>query len=648
VVRLRLLRILLPALLLPFVLLTAFTFRQRPAALSQRADERGSLGPRAENVELTEVWTASRRLFLRARLGEMGDDGRLRLEGVDRVEVDRERGSPLVLRADRGSVQGTAGHRLLSLEGEVEVRDEPASLALSLPGLELDEFRSEARSLGRVRFQGPGYQGTAAAIRYGLKGEQETLLTEPEVQGQDGSRLTARRASVLERRQEMNLQGAVHVQRGPTGLHADRVHLVRDDEGGLRSADAEGGVSCAGYPIAGEAANLVAETMRIEWDASGTPVRAAAAGAPVLRRGEQQLEASTIEVTARTSERGWRIAARGGVRARGMFDRSPATLVAEQLEGELDQEGSLVRAEAEGGVRFQATDAHAEAARAMFVPSTSGGEITLVAEPGRSARLARGRSRIAARKISTDPGATRITAEGHVEATLLQAPKESPRTGVGVLFQRGDTVHFVAARLEGEMPKGHFVFRGAVRGWQGERSLSGEEVEIRQEDDSLRARTKVSSRFPRPSAGKIVQSDYVEISADALDYSGAERRAVYEGSTTVRMAEGWVEGATLEVVLDDAGKDLRELVVRGSVRFEMRAPDRSGTIPVSGKGDRLVYTPGDHLIRLIGVEGPASVTRSGEQGGTTTGRVLRYRLDTGTLAVEAEERERTEVRSGRQ
>ena len=643
-VRLRLLRILLPALLLPFVLLIAFTFRQRPGALSRSADGGGSYGPRAENVELTELWTASRRLFIRARLGEMGDDGRLRLEGVDRVELDRERGSPLVLRADRGSVQGKEGQRLMSLEGQVEVRDEPALLSLSLPGIEVDEARSEARSLGSVHFRGSGYSGIASAIRYGLKGEQRTLLTEPVVEGEDGSRLTARKASVLEKRQEMDLEGAVHVQRGPTSLRAERVHLIRDGAGELRSATAEGDVSCTGYPIAGAPADITAETVQIEWDAGGKPARAVAEGAPVLRRGEQQLEASAIEVTTRTSGRGWRLVARGGVRARGVFERSPAALVAEELQAEMNREGSLVRAEVMGGVRFEGSDAHAAAARATFVPSGSGGEITLVAAPGHPARLARGRSRIAARKIVTDPGGRHLTAEGHVEASLLQVPKESARAKSGAIFQRGDTVHFVAARVEGEPSKGHFVFQGSARGWQGERSLSGEEVEIHQETDSLRARTNVSSRFPRPSTGRAGQSDYVEISADALDYSGSARRAVYEGRTKVRLAEGWVEGATLEVDLDEAGKEIRELRVRGNVRFEMLSLERSGMVPVIGKGDRLLYTPGDQLVRLIGVEAPASVTRSGEQGGTTTGRVLRYRLDTGTLAVEAEDRERTQVR----
>lgn len=644
--RLRFLRILLPALLLPFLLLIVFTFRQRPAVLSQGSGESGR-GPRAENVELTELWNASKRLFLRARIGEMGNDGRLRLQGVERVEVDREFGAPLVLRADSGGVEGKAGQRVLSLEGDVEVRDEPAALVLSLPGIEVQEATSEARSLGTVRFRGPGYHGTAAAVRSGLQGEQRTLLTDPVVEGDDGSRLTARSAAVLERRQEMDLEGTVHVQRGPTDLRAERIHLARDAAGVLRSAAADGAVSCRGYPLAGGSADLESETLLLEWDAGGEPLRALAEGAPVLRRGAEQIEASRIEVTTRVAGSGWKVAATEGVRARGLFERAPALLLADELHAELGFDGLLVRAEVSGRVRFESSDARAESARATFLPGANGGEITLLADPDRLARLARGRSRIAARKIVTDSRGATLSAEGRVEATLLQGPKGATAPGSVALFERGDTVHFVSARMDGEPQRGHFRFQGGVRGWQGERSLSGEEVEIEQAHDSLRARTNVSSRFPRPSSGgRAARTDYVEISSDTLEYSGTSRRAAYDGNAKVRLAEGWIEGSRLEFDLDDEGKEIRELRVQGAVRFEMRAPDRSGTVPVSGKGDRLLYTPADRLLRLIGVEAPASVTRSGEQGGTTTGRVLRYRLDTGTLAVEAEDPDRTQTGPG--
>jgi hypothetical protein len=50
-------------------------------------------------------------------------------------------------------------------------------------------------------------------------------------------------------------------------------------------------------------------------------------------------------------------------------------------------------------------------------------------------------------------------------------------------------------------------------------------------------------------------------------------------------------------------------------------------------------------IRLLGDRVPASVRRIGQGGGTTTGRVLRYRLDTGTLDVESGEQGPGRIRS---
>jgi lipopolysaccharide export system protein LptA len=83
-----------------------------------------------------------------------------------------------------------------------------------------------------------------------------------------------------------------------------------------------------------------------------------------------------------------------------------------------------------------------------------------------------------------------------------------------------------------------------------------------------------------------------------------------------------------------------------AIKVEFRAPakgDKPATT-MSGDGDRVVYTPGDHTVRLFGDKRPATMRRNGPNGGTTTGRVLRYRVDLGTLEVESGERDRAKVR----
>jgi lipopolysaccharide export system protein LptA len=67
--------------------------------------------------------------------------------------------------------------------------------------------------------------------------------------------------------------------------------------------------------------------------------------------------------------------------------------------------------------------------------------------------------------------------------------------------------------------------------------------------------------------------------------------------------------------------------------------------PISGTADRLVYKPALASVRLFGDEAPAVVRRIGEGGGTTKGRELHYRLDTGALDVESGEQGSGRIRS---
>jgi hypothetical protein len=68
--------------------------------------------------------------------------------------------------------------------------------------------------------------------------------------------------------------------------------------------------------------------------------------------------------------------------------------------------------------------------------------------------------------------------------------------------------------------------------------------------------------------------------------------------------------------------------------------------PFAGTADRLVYRPSESVVLLYGDRSPAAVRRIGEGGGTTTGRVLRYRLDSGSLEVESGEQGSARVRTG--
>jgi lipopolysaccharide transport protein LptA len=299
-------------------------------------------------------------------------------------------------------------------------------------------------------------------------------------------------------------------------------------------------------------------------------------------------------------------------------------------------------------VRFEGRDTRAEAERGTFVAAPGrAGEVELFGDELRKARLAQGRTRVAAREIRTDVRGAELVAEGHVEATLLPqsgAAREPSRTR---LFAEGRAIHFVSERLDSSRAGEHLVFSGSVRGWQGERNLAAATVVVDQEGATLQAREAVSTRIPREREGPAAaEGDYLQITADRLDYDDRDGRAVYEGSVRVRLAEGWLEAQRVEVELGQDTRRIRELRARQDVRIEFhRTGEGDLARPITGTADRLVYRPAEASVRLYGEQSPAAVRRIGEGGGTTTGRELHYRVDTGTLDVESGEQGPGRIRS---
>jgi lipopolysaccharide export system protein LptA len=97
-----------------------------------------------------------------------------------------------------------------------------------------------------------------------------------------------------------------------------------------------------------------------------------------------------------------------------------------------------------------------------------------------------------------------------------------------------------------------------------------------------------------------------------------------------------MEAERMEVLLGPEGSGVTDVKAFDGVGIEFR-DGAGGDAPtmISGKADRLSYTPEDGTIRLYGDSAPAAVRRMGDQEGTTTGRVLLYKLDSGTLEVDS-------------
>src|SRR6185436_17926629 len=152
---------------------------------------------------------------------------------------------------------------------------------------------------------------------------------------------------------------------------------------------------------------------------------------------------------------------------------------------------------------------------------------------------------------------------------LLPVPA-AKSTHASPMFTGQEAVHFVSESLDSENTGARLLFRGDVRGWQGERTLAADEIEIIQAGDVLNASGHVASRMPRDATRAATEADFVQVGADRLSYRGAAHTAEYVGSVRVRQAEGWLHAPRVVASLAEGGPGLREVQALEGVRFEYR------------------------------------------------------------------------------
>jgi len=640
----RLVRFLLLALLLPFIVVVALTIQQ--PNLGPVNPLKSTPGEVAEKIEFVDLLKGVRQLKFIADFGEADENGEFHFENIDPLEIYREDGPPLVIRATRGSLTGNEGQRLARLEGGVEVEEEVGRLLLKVPALEVNQAAGEARSLGGVTFRSPEYSGHALSVIYSLE-DKPTLVHAPVLEAIDGSTLRAERARLLDGTRDVVFEGGVRIFDATREFVAETLRVRRREDGSLERMDAEGEVHGIVTPEVGEGAEMNADRAEIHWDDHEAISELTLEGRAFLRQGGHDVTAQRIRGTRPGAEGNWSVTAWGTVVATAPTESGRATLTCAELSGSVSPEGALAGGEARGEVRVDSDTAVAEAARATFDPVRIGREVTLHSSSERRARLGQGRFRVAAETIHTAPGGTFLLAEGRVSASLLPVTGQNRGPEAG-LFDATEAIHFVSARLEGNPRENHMEFVGGVRGWQGERNLKAERVKLDETSNTLIAIERVSTRLPREDDGIVSEADFIHVAAARLEYLGNQGTATYTGGVRVRQAEGWLESEELMIVMAESGEGVREILARNEIRFEFRAPDDEGLPrPVTGTGDRVVYNPSERVMVLYGDQAPAAVRRNGGGGGggTTKGRVLRYHLDSGALQVESGERDRAKIQT---
>jgi lipopolysaccharide transport protein LptA len=571
------------------------------------------------------------------------------LENIARFVVDRLEEDPVIVSAALGDYEGEPGQRVMRFTKKVQLRDPIHGLVLNLPALEVDEAAGEARCTTELTFEGPTMSGHAASLVYGLR-DQPTELTEAVLVDAEGLTVRAKRARLLDGLDDVELREEVTGNRGAESFQADRLRWKRDAAGELREMESAGSPASAVLMLEdGTDAEVVGRNLDAKWDAGGLVEAFAVEGEGFLRRDGQTLAADRIS-GQRSGDAGnrWDVRAEETVYLSTIVGGDPAWLRANSLQAEFDVQFILQSALAVGQVRFEGPETRAEADRATFHPGQGRGEIRLQAVERPKARLARGRIRVAGQRINTDPQGTNLVVEGKVEATMLPGADETNSVAAPGMFRVEDAVHFVSKRLEGRDGGTRLTFTGGVRGWQQERNLAAETVIMDQQAQTLTASVDVTTRMPRDAEQvSLSEADYVQIGADRLEYDERAKLAVYRDHVRVRLAEGWMEADRMEIELSDGEERIREVRAFDSVRIEFRDAE-AGVVPriIDGTADRMTYVPRERVVILYGDSSPAAVRRISESGGTTKGRVLRYRVDTGTLEVDAGEQGPARIRTG--
>ena len=173
---------------------------------------------------------------------------------------------------------------------------------------------------------------------------------------------------------------------------------------------------------------------------------------------------------------------------------------------------------ATGNVRFDGEGTAGEAADAAFVGNVAGGTVTLRASGDRRARLASGRTRVAAQTIVRRRSRREAHGGRAGRIDMLPAPRNQP-SGMSPMFTATEAVHFVSASLESESGGARLLLRGDVRAWQGERSLAADAGrEMVREGEVMNARGHVATRMPRDAARTATEADYIQVGAADADH----------------------------------------------------------------------------------------------------------------------------------
>jgi LPS export ABC transporter protein LptC len=365
---------------------------------------------------------------------------------------------------------------------------------------------------------------------------------------------------------------------------------------------------------------------RIEWQSTAT-LNGKPADQTVRMRGQQ------MNLQFDGDNQLEQLTSSGGVEViRQLGDAPEQRTTSRELTAKFSNSGDWSTIDPTGDVRFREGPRTGQGDRAHLDRSTNTATLT------GSVILADATMRTTAQSATFTQGSNELRADGNVLSTELPAA-----TGRVTNFAP-EPAHVSAAHLVADTARGHAVYSGGSRLWQGDSVIEADTVELDNPTHVLVARGNVRGVFPQaawaPKAGQSTArpahsgTELWHVRGSLLTYWGAESRARLEQDANAESAENGIHANQIDLFFSStppasSAKQLSRAAATGDVT--VRQEDRRGT------SNRAEYTTAEGKFVLS--EGKPTVYDS--TGDTTTGRQLTFFFADDRIVVDSEEGTRT-------
>jgi LPS export ABC transporter protein LptC len=204
------------------------------------------------------------------------------------------------------------------------------------------------------------------------------------------------------------------------------------------------------------------------------------------------------------------------------------------------------------------------------------------------------------------------------------------------MFKPDESVHVIGQELHYDSERGHALYIGDARLWQGRTAIRGGVIEIDSESGDLLATESARSTLMLETMNKETQvSEEVEsvAKANSMHYEDALRRITYEKEAYVTGPQGNVNAEKIELYLGKKNNSLERAEAYEDVTLKADLRDATGK--------RLTYFTADERYLMNGT--PVIIV---EKCRETKGKTLTFYKSIDTITMHGNEEIRTESKSG--